>query len=317
MASIQWPNRRETWANRGSRKFSMRVAWATDIHLNFLNPQGRASFYQSIADCRPDAVFVTGDIAEAPSLQRLLGEMLAAIKAPIYFVLGNHDFYYGLISRVRTDLTRWSRGQQGLTYLSTRGLVELTPTTVLIGHDGWGDGRYGNYHRSPVKLSDQELIEDFQGLNREEVLARLRALGDEAAGNLQEKLHLALNSYRQVVCLTHVPPFKEACWYQGKMGNDDWLPFFACRAVGEVLMNVSQARPDCRISVMCGHTHHEGVAQLRPNLRVFTGSAEYGAPHVQNTFELEELFDATSQMTFTAGNTTETDAVNRQSDHVK
>lgn len=295
----------------------MRIVWATDIHLNFPTPPERAAFYRRIADCRPDAVFVTGDIAEAPSLQPLLGEMLAAIKAPMYVVLGNHDFYYGSISRVRTDLTAWSRGQPGLTYLSTTGLVELTPTTVLIGHDGWGDGRYGNYHRSPVRLSDQELIEDFHGLDRKEVLDRLRALGDEAAENLREKLHLALTSYRQVVCLTHVPPFKEACWYQGKTGNDDWLPFFACRAVGEVLVNLSQARPDCRISVLCGHTHHEGVAQLSSNLRIFTGSAEYGAPHIQSIFELGALFDHTSGSTFMTEDAAGRDPVTRRSDSVK
>ncbi|MDR4496236.1 MAG: metallophosphoesterase [Nitrospirales bacterium] len=295
----------------------MRVTWATDIHLNFLNLQERASFFRSIVDAQPDAVFLTGDIAEAPSLQPLLGEMHAAVEAPLYFVLGNHDFYYGSISRVRADLASWSRIQQGLTYLTSTELVELTPTTVLIGHDGWGDGRYGNYHLSPVKLSDQELIEDFQDLNREEVLEKLRALGNEAARNLEEKLHRAVTVYPHVVCLTHVPPFKEACWYQGKMGNDDWLPYFACRAVGEVLMTVSQERPDCQIAVMCGHTHHEGVAHLRPNLCVFTGSAEYGAPCVQNTFELEELFEFSSPAEVDEGRVIGTDVVNRQSENVQ
>lgn len=279
----------------------MRVVWATDIHLNFLQPHERAAFYSSIQDCQPEAVFITGDIAEAPSLRELLHEMQHAMDVPLYFVLGNHDFYHGSIETVRREIEDWCLTQSRLTYLSTSGLIELTPQTVLIGHDGWGDGRLGNYQQSPVRLSDQELIADFQNLNREEVLKKLGALGDEAAGNLREKFQLALTSYRQVVCLTHVPPFKKACWYQGKMGNDDWLPYFACRAVGDVLMNVSQERPDCRISVMCGHTHHEGVAQLGPNLRVFTGSAEYGAPQVQNVFELEELFDRSVRITSAEG----------------
>jgi predicted phosphohydrolase len=268
----------------------MRVVWATDIHLNFLDAQGRASFFSAICARRPDAVFVTGDIAEAPSLRPLLEEMRLAIPVPLYFVLGNHDFYYDSISHVRTCLTEWCRVQPGLTYLSTAGVIELTPTTGLIGHDGWGDGRLGNYDRSPVRLSDQELIADFRGLDRDGVLDKLHALGDEAAWSVREKLGNALAVYRQVICLTHVPPFKEACWYQGKTGNDDWLPYFACQAVGEVLLNVSHERPDCRITVFCGHTHHAGMVQLRPNLRVFTGSAEYGAPCVQDIFELERLF---------------------------
>ena len=73
----------------------MRVVWATDIHLNFLRPQERSSFYTSIRAKEPDAVFVTGDIAEAPSLRILLDEMRKAVEVPLYFVLGNHDFFYG------------------------------------------------------------------------------------------------------------------------------------------------------------------------------------------------------------------------------
>jgi 3',5'-cyclic AMP phosphodiesterase CpdA len=290
----------------------MRVVWATDIHLNFLGGAGRASFYSSIRDHQPDAVFVTGDIAEAPSLVPLLDEMRRAIQVPLYFVLGNHDFYYGSISQVRTSLKNYCQDQSGLIYLSTAGLVELTPTTVLVGHDGWGDGRYGNYHLSPVRLSDQELIADFQDLDRDAVLAKLHALGDEAAWSLRERFTIALASYRHVICLTHVPPFKEACWYQGKMGNDDWLPYFACQAVGDVLLNVSGERPESHITVLCGHTHHAGIVQLRPNLRVITGSAEYGAPSIQNTFELEDLF---SQAVLVRGGVVcslEKDAVGRQ-----
>lgn len=268
----------------------MRVVWATDIHLNFLNAEGRDVFFSSIRDHQPDAVFVTGDIAEAPSLTHLLDDMRQAIQVPLYFVLGNHDFYYGSISQVRSRLKHWCQVQPGLTYLSTSGVVELTPTTVLVGHDGWGDGGYGNYHLSPVRLSDQELIAEFQDLDREAVLGKLHALGDEAAWYLRERLDEALASYRQVICLTHVPPFKEACWYQGKMGNDDWLPYFACQAVGGVLLRVSRERPDCHITVLCGHTHHAGTVQLRPNLRVITGAAEYGAPCIQESFDLEELF---------------------------
>ena len=271
----------------------MRVVWATDIHLNFLSAEGRAPFFSSIRAQQPDAVFVTGDIAEAPSLTHLLHEMRQAIQVPLYFVLGNHDFYYGSISQVRNNLKHWCQIQPGLIYLSRTKLVELTPTTALVGHDGWGDGRYGNYHLSPVRLSDQELIADFQGLDREAVLGKLRALGDEAACYLRDRLDEALASYQRVICLTHVPPFKEACWYQGKMGSDDWLPYFAGQAVGEVLLNVSRERPDGHIIVLCGHTHHAGIVQLRPNLRVITGSAEYGDPRIQESFDLEELFAPT------------------------
>lgn len=273
----------------------MRIVWVTDIHLNFLDAGGRAAFFSSIGNHHPEAVFITGDIAEAPSLKFLLAEMRRAVRVPLYFVLGNHDFYHGAISQVRTSLAAWCRVQPGLNYLSASKNIALTPTTAVIGHDGWGDGRYGNFSSSPVKLSDQELIADFRHMDRKALLNKLQTLGDEAAGFLRERLHHALAAYRQVVCLTHVPPFQEACWYEGKMGNDDWLPYFACQAVGDVLLQASRERPDCRITVLCGHTHHAGIVQLRPNLRVLTGSAEYGAPGIQDAVDLDELFAHSGQ----------------------
>ncbi len=265
----------------------MRVAWATDIHLNFLGPHGRAIFFSSLRDCQPDAVFVTGDIAEAPSLRELLHEMRQAIDVPLYFVLGNHDFYYGSIETVRRGIQDWCHTQSGLTYLSFSGLIELTSKTVLIGHDGWGDGRYGNYRQSPVKLNDQQLIRDFQGLNSAAVLAKLHALGDESALFLRDRLGKALASYEHVICLTHVPPFKEACWYQGKTGTDDWLPYFACKAVGAVLLEMIHNHPDVTVTVLCGHTHHGGIVEMFPNLYVKTGGAEYGQPYVEEILMIE------------------------------
>ncbi len=264
----------------------MRVVWTTDIHLNFLSPKKRADFFASIRECQPDAVFLTGDIAEAPSLYVLLDEMQQAVAVPIYFVLGNHDFYHASIKAVRQGIQDWCSTHSELIYLSSTGFVELTSKTVLIGHDGWGDGRYGQYHQSPVRLSDQELIRDFQSLDRHAVLAKLEDLGDESAVFLRDVGTKALELYDQVFCLTHVPAFKEACWYQGKIGNDDWLPYFTCKAVGDVLLEMMQERPEKNMTVLCGHTHHEGAIHMLPNLQVLTGSAEYGTPCISKVLEI-------------------------------
>ena len=39
------------------------------------------------------------------------------------------------------------------------------------------------------------------------------------------------------------------------------------------------------MTVLCGHTHGEGQAQILPNLKVLTGGAKYGEPRVQRVFE--------------------------------
>ena len=45
----------------------MRLAWATDIHLNFLTSIDRRRFLESVKG-QADALLVTGDIAESNSL---------------------------------------------------------------------------------------------------------------------------------------------------------------------------------------------------------------------------------------------------------
>ena len=79
----------------------MKLAWLTDLHLNFIAPKERLAFYQTIVDTKIDAVLVSGDSAEAPSLCDIFLEMVHAIGKPIYFVLGNHDYYRGSVARSR------------------------------------------------------------------------------------------------------------------------------------------------------------------------------------------------------------------------
>ncbi|MCA9470501.1 MAG: metallophosphoesterase family protein [Nitrospirales bacterium] len=265
----------------------MYIVWATDIHLNFLNKPGREQFLRSIVQHDPDAVFITGDIAEAPTLHFHLQEMQEAIQKPIYFVLGNHDYYYGSIQDVRSAMRHLSESRQGLTYLDGSQVIQLTKNTGLVGQDGWGDGRLGNAEQTPVRLNDFRLIEELKILEYGQLLERLGKLGDESAASIRETLSEALGLYEHVVFLTHVPPFKEACWYQGQVGNDDWLPFFTCKAVGDVLSELMKERVDRQLTVLCGHTHHEGIAQILPNLRVCTGSADYGAPYVQDVLKID------------------------------
>ena len=265
----------------------MRAVWITDIHLDVLSESACSGFFESIASQRPDEVFLTGDISVAPSLLAHLRAMADAIQAPIYFVLGNHDFYHGSIETVRGAVSECSRSHALLRYLPEVGVVPLTKSTAVVGHDGWGDGRYGDYARSSVRLSDHVLIEELTGLTHSQLRQQLRHLGNEATAYLRKTLRKALDQFRRVIVLTHVPPFKEACWYQGQVGNDEWLPFFACQAVGDLLRDLMERRPEQQLDVYCGHTHSPGAAHILPNLKVFTGEAEYGAPQINQIIAVD------------------------------
>lgn len=263
-----------------------RLAWATDVHLNFLSASGLEAFREALAQQEADAVVITGDIAEAPTLEPLLSVLAAELELPIYFVLGNHDYYRSSIRDVRAVARELSRRSPWLAWLPALGVVELHRDVALVGVDGWSDGRCGDFMRSPVMLNDYLLIADLAGTTKGERLDRLHRLGDAEAEALRGPLHEALQKYRRVIVATHVPPFKEACWHEGKISNDDWLPHFTCYAVGEVLREAALDHPNQKIRVLCGHTHGAGTAEILPNLKVVTGAAEYGEPRVQGVIEL-------------------------------
>ena len=258
-----------------------RLAWLTDVHLNFVTPRHVDALCRAVLDAGADAVLLGGDIGEAPDVLEHLERLDARLGLPIYFVLGNHDFYRGSIARVRAEVAALCDRIPRLCWLPRAGVVELTPATGLVGHDGWADGRLGDYARSEVLLNDYRLIEELAGLDKHERLARLQALGDEAAAHFRAVLPEALGRFPHVLVLTHVPPFREACWHRGRISDDDWLPHFSCRAVGEALVEAMAAHPQSEMTVLCGHTHSPGEAQILPNLRVLTGGAEYGRPEIQ------------------------------------
>lgn len=265
----------------------MRATWLTDIHLNFLRPLALKAFYDRVKAEQPDALLITGDIAEADSVARYLAEMADGI-APIYFVLGNHDYYRANIRVVRGDIPRASKRA---TYMPAVPQVKLTDRITMIGVDGWGDARCGDL-ASTVQLSDWNLIDDFKKTKtdrdaRNELLQRL---GTAEARLLSDKL-ASVEQTPELLVLTHVPPYPEACVYDGEPSGPAWSPWFTCIATGEVLDAYAKSHPKQRITVLCGHSHGIGSYQRLPNLEVKTGGwpphvEGYGNPIVQATFEL-------------------------------
>jgi hypothetical protein len=263
-----------------------RFLWITDIHLNFVGQAGAANFLGELAAVEADGILLSGDIGEAPDVTLYLNALNSALGRPIYFVLGNHDFYRGTIAGVRRKVEELCAACPNLCWLPLAGVVALTESTGLIGQDGWGDGHLGDYWGLAVHLNDWRFIGEFIGLDVAQRLDKLHALGDEAAAHFAAVLPEALARFRHLIVVTHVPPFREACWYDGRISDDDWLPHFTCKAVGDVLAQAMTAHPDRQMTVLCGHTHGAGEAQVLPNLRVLTGGAVYGKPALQRVLEL-------------------------------
>ncbi len=270
----------------------MRLAWLTDPHLNFVDAGTTQRFFESVAG-KADAVAISGDIGESYDVCHYLRRIDEIVQQPVYFVLGNHDFYRGSIPQVRRLVAEVAGESQHLRYLTALGVEELTPRTAIVGHDGWSDGRLGDLDRSEVILNDHLLIAELavcwngSYLDKGKLRPILAGLADEAARHFEKALEAAASTYSNVIAVTHVPPFREAAWYQGKPSSDDFLPYFASKVVGEVMQKVMKAHPQSNLLVVCGHTHGGGEIKVLDNLRVLTGKAEYGKLRTGSILEVE------------------------------
>ena len=265
----------------------MHLIWLTDIHLNFLELGERIEFYQKILKKKYDALLITGDIAEAPSIAPILHELVTHIKKPIYFVLGNHDYYLGQINDVHQEMRALTNTEPFLHWLPASGPQTLKEGITLIGQDGWADGRYGDYSQSHIGINDSRMIADlFQQkiISKTALLEKMQRLADTDAEHLSIDLQQAIGSpqCKKIIILTHVPPFKEACLHQGKISNDNWLPYFTSKAIGDVLMQVATKNPQISFLVLCGHTHSDAHYQPLNNLTIKAGGAEYYQPSMQS-----------------------------------
>lgn len=268
----------------------MKIAWLSDIHLNFLERISRDKFYENIDISAAELIIISGDIAEAPSVSGILIEMSNTINKPIYFVLGNHDYYGGQVHEVREEMTRLTRTEPLLNWLPAIKPIPLKNDFYLLGQDGWADGRFGDYFQSPVAMNDSRLIADLyqqRRLGKKQLLEKMQQLADFDAEQLGAQLLEAIAmDARTILAITHVPPFKENCFYRGRTTNQDFLPYYASQVTGNVLLEIASAYPQIYFLVLCGHTHAESIHQPLENLIIKSGQAEYYNPAIQEVFTI-------------------------------
>ncbi|MGB7340235.1 MAG: metallophosphoesterase [Phototrophicaceae bacterium] len=266
----------------------MRLAWMTDIHLNFLGAIQIDNWLTAIKQEKFQALLITGDIGEANTLEEYLIRLQGRLNVPIYFVLGNHDYYHSSIADVRAHVLTIHNQHSGLNWLPEQGIVKLNEATGLVGHGGWGDGGYGHFYQSSLMLNDYTLIQELSDLSANDRFAQLQALGKESAEYMAHILPQALSRFEHVYVALHVPPFQETCWYDNETppDDDDYLPHFTCKHMGDVLVTIADQFPHKKITVLCGHTHGWGEVLIRPNLYVITSGAVYGKPTIARIFSL-------------------------------
>jgi predicted phosphohydrolase len=260
----------------------MKLIWISDPHLEFPTDKVVRTFIARVAGEKPDTILITGDISNAVRIEYHLG-LLATLLCPIYFVLGNHDFYEGSFASVDATVKEVCRRHSNLIQLGAGEIVRLTDETTLIGHRGWADGRAGLGAKSTARLNDHLLIQNLVRSDPAELFAILNALGDQSAEYIKVTGAKALSACQRLIIATHVPPFLESALYQGKRSEPAFAPHFVNLAVGNAILELARQNPEKKITVLCGHTHHAARYAPLANLTVKVAGAKYNEPRIAET----------------------------------
>ena len=150
--------------------------------------------------------------------------------------------------------------------------LSFAESIYLCGSGGWGDASAGLADASGMALNDENLIAELRAGN---LTAKLRSLGKESAKHLQKQIALVPEGASCVIVLTHVPPWPEASWHEGRNSDAMALPRFCWQAGGKVISEAAVRMPQARFVVLCGHTHSDGIWE-KGNIVCHTAGSAYG-----------------------------------------
>lgn len=260
-----------------------RLAWASDIHLDCCKPVVREDFAVFAAE-QSDALLITGDITNGSKLY-LLADLALTYAKPVYFVLGNHDYWGGSFAGIRDEVRQLCSNDSNLYFLDECPPIDIADGVQLCGVGGWYDCQLGDVN-SRMVLNDWYQISDLRmPYHRGHLVWKLRDLGEAAA--LEARAKLDATTAPTVLFATHIPPYREAAWHQGQPSDDEALPYYTCKAMGNMLSAWAAARGlAVNLITLCGHSHGHGVFQEQPNHQVRTAFADYGKPQIERIFEL-------------------------------
>lgn len=255
-----------------------KLAWVTDIHLDRLTERDYAEYKEYLRELNPDCLIISGDIAEGEFVCKSLKDFNDSLNFPIYFVLGNHDFYFSGFAEVEDKVRELVKKSENLFWLSESGIVQLNDSTALIGVEGWGDARNGTLNLSEASSRDVLSIADYKGLSRERIKELLTSKGGKYARILRPVLLETVKNYQKIIFVTHLPPFVEVCFDRSlRICGEFKLPFYTCKAIGDMLLEVMTENPLCQMTVLCGHTHEKADVKILENLRVKVKESGYGS----------------------------------------
>jgi predicted MPP superfamily phosphohydrolase len=276
----------------------MKIAWFTDIHLDCVDNLQDTITRLKIEANSSEAVIITGDISVGTSIVQHLKQLESSLNKPIYFVMGNHDYYFSNILETRRKVTEACRYLSFSKYLGAMPYVKLNNSTVLIGSDGWYDGINGNVADSEIIMNDWLKINDFAPAIRPTVMGRsldkgiilqiARSICKASVAHVFKGIKATADDFDHLIIATHFPPFVES-YTKAKFDGIDAdlvIPWYTSRMMGEMLLSAAKTYPNTQFTVLSGHTHGRFTGDILPNLHAKVGKSQYGAPQIAGNVDI-------------------------------
>lgn len=258
--------------------------WYSDTHFNLTLPWTKHSFVDKIKDEKPDSLILTGDISCGITIGNVLSFLAERLDyLPIYFVLGNHDYYGASIGQIETEVASITAKYSNLLWLKEKDIVTVKDGVAFIGDDGWYDARLGNARFLAYNL-DWIMISDFRKLKSFDEKKEFGTnLADSSTARLKEKLIKALETHHTVYILTHMPPWAETCRGAGTDIEQFWLPYNINSCLGKMIEEVMKEHPNQSVAVLAGHTHVPAIVHVAHNIECLVQGGKYlGSPTEHN-----------------------------------
>ncbi len=262
----------------------MRTAFCSDIHLNFIGKNEIIFFADKINKTNCDIVLISGDIAEANSLQPCLNLLSQSLNnKKIYYVCGNHDFYRSSIKETIDNCKSFSN--DNINFLDNSG-VKLTADVALIGQNIFYDLSVGNPN-GDFDIADFQYIKELKPLmyTRQRIAYfQERALKD--AVELQILVDNAvIDGCKKIIYMAHPPLDEDLSLYGERKSPSFSIGYFCNKIVGDKLKEIADQYPQIEFVALTGHSHYRASYDV-DNLKMYVAGAQYYSPEIEMIIDL-------------------------------
>jgi len=290
----------------------MLVGVANDIHLDHVKDSVNGSKIKRVARDMSkglDALILCGDLSVGHLLEAHMKAFQEGSSCPVYFVLGNHDFW------CLDEESVWATAKSLPGALDFAGVVELSKDTCLVGVTGWYDTRAGSLIENTILMPELSLASMYEGLAPDKLCinpwertpsqrkysyslsfekklraaAVSRAFADTQTISFYKRLSEASSKdYKTIVIATHFPPWESVSLSpNGPESSKEWLPWSCNINLGYTIESVAEENLKKQFIVLSGHTHNQNTAQIASNLKAISGKAKYKMPKLAHTLGLK------------------------------